>query len=82
MQGHNYITLKTKMNNEWVCGTETSNSNLNNISPSVLSEYGLFFTDKFGGGTLSQSDARISVAYNIVSEKHWQNALYEMYPWT
>ena len=34
------------------------------ISSSVLS---VFFTDKFA---LNQSDARISVAYKIVSEKH------------
>ena len=40
---------------------------LGGISSSVLS---VFFTDKFA---LSQSDARISVAYKICQWKHWQN---------
>ena len=44
------------------------------ISSSILS---VFFTDKFA---LSQSDARISVAYKFVSDKHWQNAWWNAPP--
>ena len=47
-----------------MCKNETQGG----ISSSILS---VFFTDKFA---LSQSDARISVAYNSCQWKHWQNA--------
>ena len=45
------------------------------ISSSILS---VFFTDKFA---LSQSDARISVAYKNLSVKNTDKTLDEMPPW-